>query len=88
MGRIRKDTQRASEVIKRLRTLLARHEARRQPLDLNVALTDVEVFLRPELKRGDMALALRPAAAPARILGDETHCDCKTKQRSKKLIAR
>jgi signal transduction histidine kinase len=72
VGRIRNDTLRASQVIKRLRTLLARHEARRQPLDLNVALTDVEVFLRPELKRRDMALALRPAATPARILGDET----------------
>jgi signal transduction histidine kinase len=72
VGRIRNDTQRASEVIKRLRTLLARHEARRQPLDLNVALTDVEVFLRPELKRRDMTLALRPAGTAARILGDET----------------
>jgi signal transduction histidine kinase len=72
VGRIRNDTLRASEVIKRLRTLLARHEARRELLDLNVALTDVEVFLRPELKRRDMALTLRPAATPARILGDET----------------
>jgi signal transduction histidine kinase len=72
VGRIRNDTLRASQVIKRLRTLLARHEARRQPLDLNAALTDVEVFLRPELKRRGMTLALRPAATPARILGDET----------------
>ena len=72
VGRIRNDTLRASEVIKRLRTLLARHEAQRQPLDLNVALTDVEVFLRPELRRRDMALALRLPLTPARILGDET----------------
>jgi signal transduction histidine kinase len=72
VGRIRNDTQRISQVIKRLRTLLARHEARHQLLDLNVVLSDVEVFLRPELKRRDMVLALRPAAAPARILGDET----------------
>jgi signal transduction histidine kinase len=72
VGRIRSDTLRASEVIKRLRTLLARQETRRQPLDLNVALADVEVFLRPELMRRDMALALRPTATPARILGDET----------------
>ena len=46
VGRIRNDNLRASEVIRRLRTLLARHEARRQPLDLNVILTDVEAFLR------------------------------------------
>ena len=72
VSRIRNDNLRASEVIKRLRVLLARHEARRLPLDLNAVLTDVEAFLRPELKRRDMALALRSAAAPARILGDET----------------
>jgi signal transduction histidine kinase len=72
VGRIRNDTLRAGEVIKRLRTLLGRHEARHRPLDLNVALADVEVFLRPELERRDMALALRPAPTPARILGDET----------------
>jgi C4-dicarboxylate-specific signal transduction histidine kinase len=72
VGLIRNDILRASEVIKRLRNLLARQEARRQPLDLNAALADVEVFLRPELERRDMALALRPAATPAGILGDET----------------
>jgi C4-dicarboxylate-specific signal transduction histidine kinase len=72
LGRIRSDNLRASEVIKRLRALLARHEARRQPLDLNLVLTDVEVFLRTELQLRNMTLALRPAAQPARILGDET----------------
>ena len=72
VGRIRNDTQRAAEVIKRLRTLLSRHEAERQPLDLNIVLADVEVFLRPELRRRDMTLVLRPAATPARIVGDET----------------
>src|SRR6202044_2438086 len=72
VGRVQNDALRASQVIKRLRALLARHEARRQPLDLNVALADVEVFLRPELKRRDMALALRLFATPARVLGDET----------------
>ena len=72
VGRIRNDTQRASEVIKRLRTLLARQEARRETLDLNAVLTDAEAFLRPELKRRDMSLVLRPAATPARILADET----------------
>src|SRR5271170_1253389 len=68
VGRIRNDTLRASEVIKRLRTLLARHEARRQPLDLNVILTDVEAFLRPELQRRQLSLVLRLAASPARIV--------------------
>ena len=72
VGRIRNDNLRASEVIKRLRALLARQEARRQPLELNAVLTDVEAFLRPELQRRDMSLALRPAKTPARVLGDET----------------
>jgi signal transduction histidine kinase len=72
VARVQNDTLRASQVIKRLRTLLARHEARREPLDLKVALADVEVFLRPELKRRDIALALRLSATPARVLGDET----------------
>jgi signal transduction histidine kinase len=72
VGRIRNDNLRASEVIKRLRALLARQEARRQPLELNAVLTDVEAFLRPELQRRDMSLALRPAKTPARLLGDET----------------
>ena len=72
VGRIRNDNLRASQVIKRLRALLARQEARRQPLELNAVLTDVEAFLKPELQRRDMSLALRPAKAPARILGDET----------------
>ena len=72
VGRIRNDNLRASEVIRRLRTLLAKHEPRRQPLDLNVILPDVEAFLRPELQRRQLSLALRLAANPARILGDET----------------
>jgi signal transduction histidine kinase len=71
VGRIRNDNLRASEVIRRLRTLLAKQEARRQPLDLNVILTDVEIFLRPELQRRQLSLVLRLAANPARILGDE-----------------
>jgi signal transduction histidine kinase len=52
--------------------LLAKHEPRRQPLDLNVILPDVEAFLRPELQRRQLPLVLRLAANPARILGDET----------------
>jgi signal transduction histidine kinase len=72
VGRIRNDNLRASQVIKRLRALLARQEARRQPLDLNAVLTDVEAFLRPELQRRDISIALKPVKTPARILGDET----------------
>jgi C4-dicarboxylate-specific signal transduction histidine kinase len=72
VGRIRNDIARASEVIRRLRALLAKHETRRRPLDLNLVLADVQAFLRAELQRRDMTLALRPAANPARSVGDET----------------
>jgi len=72
VGRIRNDNLRASKVIKRLRALLARRDEPRQPLDLNTVLTDVEVFLRHELQRRDLSLALRLAKTPARILGEET----------------
>ena len=72
VGRIRNDNLRASEVIRRLRTLLAKHEPRRQSLDLNVILSDVEALLRPELQRRQLSLVLRLAANPARILGDDT----------------
>jgi signal transduction histidine kinase len=72
VGRIRNDNLRASKVIKRLRALLARRDEPRQLLDLNTVLTDVEAFLRPELQRRDMSLALRLAKMPARILGEET----------------
>jgi signal transduction histidine kinase len=72
VGRIRNDNQRASQVIRRLRALLAKHEARREVLDVNDILVDVQAFLKFELERRNMALILRPEAKPARILGDAT----------------
>jgi signal transduction histidine kinase len=72
VGRIRSDNQRASQVIRRLRALLAKHEPRREPLDANEILTDVQAFLKSELDRRDLALVLRLEAKPAKILGDAT----------------
>ena len=40
---IRRDDLRASEVIRRLRTLLAKHEVERKPFDLNDAVREIDV---------------------------------------------
>jgi signal transduction histidine kinase len=70
--RIRRDNLRASDVIRRLRALLARHEPERQPFDLNVALIDVATMLRDEATRREATLDIRPAPTPAQVVGDQT----------------
>jgi len=70
--RIRRDNLRASDVIRRLRTLLARHEPERQPFDLNTAMSDVATILRPEAERRRVTLDLQPAIVRACIVGDQT----------------
>ena len=67
---IRRDDLRASEVIRRLRTLLARHEVERQPFELNETLSDAESVLRAEAKRRRVTLDLRPAATSVTVVGD------------------
>ncbi len=67
---IRRDDLRASEVIRRLRSLLARHEVSRGPLALAEVLADVEAVLRAEAKRRGVALEVGPAPDGAVVLGD------------------
>src|SRR6185503_4252023 len=70
--RIRRDNLRASDVIRRLRALLARHETERQPFDLNVAMSDAATLLRTEARQRKVTLELRLAPAPAYVAGDQT----------------
>jgi len=70
--RIRRDNLRASDVIRRLRALLAKQEPERQPFDVNVAVTDVATLLRAEARRRRMTLDLRLASTPPCIVGDQT----------------
>jgi signal transduction histidine kinase len=70
--RIRRDNMRASDVIRRLRTLLAKHEPERRPFDIGAAMTDVSVTLRPEAERRRITLDTRSAAATIYISGDQT----------------
>jgi C4-dicarboxylate-specific signal transduction histidine kinase len=72
VSRIRRDNMRASDVIRRLRSLLARHAPEQTSFDLNGAMNDVATLLFAEARQREVALELRPAPMPARILGDET----------------
>jgi signal transduction histidine kinase len=70
--RIRRDNLRASEVIRRLRTLLARHEPERILFDVGLAMTDVAVIMRPEAERRKITLNVQSAFSPGFIAGDRT----------------
>jgi signal transduction histidine kinase len=67
---IRRDDLRASEVIRRLRALLAKQEDERQPLDLNGAMRDVTAILGGDARRRGMTLDIQPAAIAATVVGD------------------
>jgi signal transduction histidine kinase len=70
--RIRSDNMRASQVIRRLRTLLARQVPERRPFDTRVAITDVAMILRPEAERRKVAFNVQLLSSPAIIEGDQT----------------
>ncbi len=70
--RIRRDNMRASDVIRRLRTLLARHEPERHPFDVAAAIAEAIVILRPEADRRKVTLDARPAFSPVYVAGDQT----------------
>jgi len=67
---IKRDDLRASEVIKRLRALLARHDTERRRFDLNEAVEATAAILRAEARRRavDVEYALR--AERANAIGD------------------
>lgn len=70
--RIRRDNLRASDVIRRLRALLARQEAERKPFDVGAALSDVATILAPEARHRHVRLVFEPSSAPTSIAGDAT----------------
>lgn len=69
---IRRDDLRASEVIRKLRSLLAKHELERRPFEIHEAVREIDSLLRPEARRRRIALEIRPAALTATVLGDRT----------------
>lgn len=67
---IRRDDLRASEVIRRLRSLLARHDVERQPVELNEAVREVELTIGAEARRRQASIDFWPSARPVTIVGD------------------
>ena len=67
---IRHDNLRASEVIRRLRALLAKQPVDGHPFDLNDAVRELEPVLRAEARRRGVALDVRLAATATVLVGD------------------
>lgn len=72
VSRIRRDNLRASDVIRRLRALLARHEPERKPLDVNTVALDVQAMLRTEARQRQVSLDVTQATSNATVVGDQT----------------
>jgi signal transduction histidine kinase len=73
--RIRRDSVRASDVIRRLRTLLTRHAPERRPFDVGNAVREVVALMSAEARRRRVGIDLRMGAQPHRVLGDETQIE-------------
>jgi len=67
---IRSDDLRASQVIKRLRALLARHDVELAPCDLNQIAGDAVAILRAEARRRGITLDFAPLARAPDVRGD------------------
>jgi signal transduction histidine kinase len=67
---IKRDDLRASEVIKRLRALLARHDTERRRFDLNASIQGVAAILRAEARRRDVTVDYDLQAVRADVTGD------------------
>lgn len=67
---IQRDDIRASQVMRRLRALLQKHEVDHAVIDLNEVLGEVADMLRAEVMRRNVALTVSLAQAPADIRGD------------------
>ncbi|MEO8507602.1 MAG: ATP-binding protein [Betaproteobacteria bacterium] len=70
--RIRRDSVRASDVISRLRSLLARHAPERHPFDLGVAIDEVATMMSAEARRRSVALDVRIDSPLPPVAGDRT----------------
>ena len=70
LGDIRRDDLRASEVIRRLRMLLAGHEVERRRFSLNATVRDTATLLGAEARRRGVDLETVLSAEQADLLGD------------------
>jgi PAS domain S-box-containing protein len=70
---IRKDDERASEVIRRMRALLRKHELERQPLEINSVAADVLQVVSSDAALRNVVISADLAPGLPRILGDRVH---------------
>jgi signal transduction histidine kinase len=70
---IRKDDIRASEVIRRMRGLLQKHELESQPVNLNEVAHDTVAIVRPDAKSRGIELDIDLTDGVRPILGDRVH---------------
>jgi len=70
---IRKDDERASEVIRRMRALLRKHELELQPLEINSVVEDVLQVVSGDAALRNMAISADLAPGLPKTLGDRIH---------------
>jgi signal transduction histidine kinase len=70
---IRKDDLRASEVIRRMRGLLQKHELETRPVDLNEVAQDTVAIVRPDARSRQIDVELELSAHVSPVLGDRVH---------------
>jgi PAS domain S-box-containing protein len=70
---IRTDDQRAGEVIRRMRTLLRRHDIERARVDLDGLITEVIALVRPDAHSRRVHLTLESGPGEWWVLGDRVH---------------
>ena len=70
---IRKDDERASEVILRMRSLLRKHELERLPLEINFVVKDVLQVISGDAALRKVAINADLAPVLPKILGDRVH---------------
>jgi two-component system sensor kinase FixL len=70
---IRNDDLRAGEVIRRLRALLRQGEVERQPIGVQLVISDVVAILRGEAERRGVEVAIDPLVVDAVVLADRVH---------------
>lgn len=68
--RIRRDDLRASDVIRKLRALLAKHAPEREPFDLGLVIGDVAKLLEAEAHRRQVTLEVQAVPPETMVIGD------------------
>jgi signal transduction histidine kinase len=70
---IRADDKRASDIIRRIRTLLEKRELEVHPVDVNDVARETTTLLAPDAASRGVRVDLELAAAPSVVMGDRVH---------------